>query len=161
MKKNSTSTTTSRFKEMTSEGSRCRYCGHTHPPRKCPAFHKFCGICKLKGHFAQVCRRKSYVNIIKNHNINENLYDLNDNETLFCGMVDIVKNQKIDNDWYSEITINKSKVIKMKLDSGAQCNVLPIKTYKMLNLSAPIERCTTKLRNYSGIEIETLGKMSY
>ena len=36
----------------------CRYCGSTHPPRKCPTYSKTCTECSKVGHFCRVCRSK-------------------------------------------------------------------------------------------------------
>ena len=35
--------------------NKCRNCGSTHPPKKCPAYGKECFSCKKKGHFKQFC----------------------------------------------------------------------------------------------------------
>ena len=35
--------------------TKCKNCGSSHPPRKCPAYGKECFSCKKKGHFKQFC----------------------------------------------------------------------------------------------------------
>ena len=35
--------------------NKCRNCGSTHAPKKCPAYGKECFSCKKKGHFKQFC----------------------------------------------------------------------------------------------------------
>ena len=35
--------------------SNCKYCGNTHPRRKCPAFGTKCQLCGKYNHFAAVC----------------------------------------------------------------------------------------------------------
>ena len=37
----------------TIKGKRCRNCGHTHPPRRCPAYKSNCYICNRRGHWAK------------------------------------------------------------------------------------------------------------
>ena len=34
----------------------CRYCGSSHPPRRCPAYGMMCGECSRVNHFSAVCR---------------------------------------------------------------------------------------------------------
>ena len=30
---------------------KCKFCGHTHKPRQCPAYGKICHLCGRKNHF--------------------------------------------------------------------------------------------------------------
>ena len=34
----------------------CKYCGSSHPPRRCPAYGMMCGECGWVNHFSTVCR---------------------------------------------------------------------------------------------------------
>ena len=40
--------------------TKCRNCGSTHPPKKCPAYGKECFSCKKKGHFKQFCQSSQH-----------------------------------------------------------------------------------------------------
>jgi hypothetical protein len=40
--------------------SACGNCGTQHDPRRCPAYGKTCNYCHKVGHFAQLCRQRSY-----------------------------------------------------------------------------------------------------
>ena len=40
--------------------TKCRNCGSTHPPKKCPAYGKDWFSCKKKGHFKQFCRSSQH-----------------------------------------------------------------------------------------------------
>ena len=42
----------------------------------------------------------------------------------------------------------------MKIDTGAQCNVIPIEKYYRWNIEAPINQSKSVLSNYSGSNIE-------
>ena len=44
----------------------CQYCGKLHAKRNCPAFGKFCNICKKKNHFSNVCKSKENIRQIEN-----------------------------------------------------------------------------------------------
>ena len=41
--------------EMIRAGT-CKYCGSSHPPRRCPAYGVMCGVCSWVNHFSAVCR---------------------------------------------------------------------------------------------------------
>ena len=36
--------------------STCKYCGSSHPPKRCPAYGVMCGKCSQVNHFNAVCR---------------------------------------------------------------------------------------------------------
>ena len=39
-------------------GRVCRWCGHSHRPRECPAYGKECLHCGIMNHFARVCNKR-------------------------------------------------------------------------------------------------------
>ena len=41
--------------EMIRTGT-CRYCGSSHPPRRCSGYGMICGECGRGNHFSTVCR---------------------------------------------------------------------------------------------------------
>lgn len=43
----------------------CQRCGLSHAPRNCPAYFKYCAICKLRGHFAKKCRNNNKVSVLR------------------------------------------------------------------------------------------------
>ncbi|KAK7016375.1 hypothetical protein SK128_024409, partial [Halocaridina rubra] len=47
-------------------GNRCKYCGRSYQPRKCPANGKTCNKCKKNNYFANVC---SQINEIQSTDI--------------------------------------------------------------------------------------------
>ena len=49
----------------TSSKQPCKKCGYEHVPRRCPAYHKFCSLCHLKGHFAKCCLKSKRVNYLE------------------------------------------------------------------------------------------------
>ena len=64
-----------------------------------------------------------------------------------------------DNELFVETTINSLKV-RLKVDTGAQANILPLYLFKELNKNATIKMMKTKqkLTSYSGDKIEVVGK---
>ena len=58
-------------------------------------------------------------------------------------------------DWNVDMAISE-KNVKLKLDTGAQCNVMPLDLYKRLTSEKP-RKAKTKLVSYSGHNIRTIG----
>ena len=88
----------------------------------CPARDPVCIMCKKKGHWKMVFRSKK---------VNEVLTD-DDIEELFLGeVIDAVEANQL-NSWKADIAIN-DKIIKFKIDSGADVSVLPYDVYNKLN----------------------------
>ena len=109
-------------------GRNCWRCEGSHPKWNCPAYHKVCGKCHKKGHYTKVCRFKK-VNVV--------------DEELMVGSVEC-------KDWFENIQVKlpgkKSVDLKIKLDTGAQVNVLPIQNLKSWGVK--ISRSKIKLQNY-------------
>lgn len=136
----------------------CRRCGSTHQVRQCPAFNLQCTTCKKKGHYAKMCRsNRSKVSSVQSsgHLCDAPDSDEDQQNVLFCGQVDMNNNGK---DWLTTILINDVISVYMKLDSGAQCNVIPISKYKLWNLKNTITKCSNKLRNYDNSNIKVIGE---
>ena len=84
--------------------------------------------CAKKGHWKTVCRSKK---------VNEVLTD-NDMEELFLGeVIDAVEANQL-NLWKADIAIN-DKIIKFKIDSGADVSVLPYHVYNKLKKQTELE----------------------
>lgn len=150
----------------------CNRCGRKHAPRNCPAFGKNCAICKGVGHFAVACRVKgSYKNPnenYKNQNVRKQVNeifkdhdDLSDQENFTQPfVVDCISEiNSIGQDlWYQELKIN-NKIIKFKLDTGAQCNVISSKLAS--GLGTEMQRSnTSSLVAFSGHRLAVLGQVS-
>ncbi|XP_024942173.1 uncharacterized protein LOC107269153 [Cephus cinctus] len=123
----------------------CQRCGRQHTYRQCPAYGKECNICKRKNHFAKMCRSK---------NSSEHRDDKVD--SLYVGSLNSSNNEF---DWMENTTVNNSRKIEVKLDSGTRCNVLP--SYKLKNLklkNVKIEKTNVKLTAYGGQRINVVGK---
>ena len=51
------------------------------------------------------------------------------------------------------------KTVNMKLDTGAQCNVLPYHVYKQIS-HKPLKASKSRLVSYSGHRLNTVGKVT-
>ena len=124
----------------------CGKCGYKHEPRKCPAFGKICKNCNKRNHFAKKCKSK------KMHEVQES-----DNDSdIFLNSVETRKKQV--NDWKVNVKILK-KNVSVKLDTGAQCNVLPLHMYKQIS-NKQLQRSKSRLVSYSGHRLDTVRKVT-
>ena len=87
-----------------------------------------CIMCKKKGHWKMVCRSKK---------VNKVLTD-DDMEELFLGEVIDAVEANQSNSWKADIAIN-DKIIKFKIDSGADVSVLPYDVYNKLKKQTKLE----------------------
>ena len=124
---------------------KCGKCGYKHEPRKCPAFGKICMNCKKKNHFMRQCRSK------KMHELQENDSDTD----IFLDSVETDQNA---GDWKVNVKICK-KTVSMKLDTGAQCNVLTLHIYNQIS-DRPLKPSKSRLVSYSGHKLNTVGKVT-
>ena len=136
---------------------KCGNCGgeHSSLQKACPAFGKICHNCRKENHFARVCRSKSAPTSANKQafQVDEIIDDMDD---FFIGTV---KNSSGDDDWSENILIN-NKPIEVKLDTGAQCNVMSRNVYntivqnniaqndKMTSLKITLLKTTTLLLSH-------------
>ena len=86
--------------------------GQVHQPQKCPAYGQVCHKCKQRNYYSKMCQSKP----------REFRCDDSDTDELFIGVLGTRPLKQ--KDWMQSVVINKPQV-NMKLDTGAQCNVLP------------------------------------
>ena len=77
-----------------------------------------------------------------------------DEQPFFIGTIGF--KQVPDKDWYVNFQINNC-TIPFKIDTGAQCNVMPRSTCNEAGIVTS-DRSRSKLVSYSGHEIKTIGK---
>ncbi|KAL9979645.1 hypothetical protein ACROYT_G017335 [Oculina patagonica] len=132
-------------------GIGCRNCGILHGLGRglCPAAGKQCHKCKKMNHFARMCQspggQKQQVNTV---------YDFDsdsDSETMFIGSVN-----SGDQDWVETVDFGSVKEV-FKLDTGAQCNVLPKTVYDKIT-TMPLLPSSARLESYSKTSIKPVGK---
>lgn len=144
----------------------CKYCGYTHAPRQCPAFGKECTKCKKPNHFAKVCQSKPGKNFPLAKSIDEIVPNSAADEVTNQG-------QYTTSDMGFEVTADDSprewfitarcgnQDIKLKVDTGATCNVMPQSVF--LSLKRPkteLRKYHDKLSAYGGHNLSVLGKVS-
>lgn len=101
----------------------CKYCGQSHDLKreKCPAYGKICSNCGKSNHFAQKCSKKGrQVNTISDVESNNS----SEEDLLTIEEVNSLKS-KSSHKIYAKIEVNRQRV-KMLVDTGATCNVIPV-----------------------------------
>ena len=112
---------------------------HKNEPCKSPAFGKICKNCNKRNHFAKKCKNKK-------------IHEVQDSDNDSDIFLNSVETEKQVNDWKVNVKILKKNVI-LKLDTGAQCNVLPLHVYKQIS-NKPLQR------SKSGHRQDTVGKVT-
>lgn len=127
----------------------CKRCGTTHGKRSCPAYKARCKSCNYRGHFAKMCTAKKLHEL---DNDSEAEIDIN---TLVINSIETVKDDA--DNWVEEIRINNID-IKAKLDTGAQCNVLPKYIVDKLSIKT-VKSNTTRLIGFGNNKIDVIGEV--
>ena len=126
----------------------CQFCGYRHKRGRCPAFGKTCNVCHKQNHFARVCKATTKeVHTVSNASTT-------DEQPFFIGTIG--SKHVGDKDWYVNFQINNC-TIPFKIDTGAQCNVMPKSTCDEAGIVTS-GSSRSKLVSYSGHEIKTIGK---
>lgn len=131
----------------------CSKCGLTHAYRNCAAYGKKCNICLRFGHFAKMCINRRSINAINT------IEDDREEKIYRIGMIESKNENK---KYWSETikVVNTNETINLKLDTGAECNVLGLKECKRINKDRNLRRTQSKLYNYDGSCIRVLGKIA-
>lgn len=106
------------FKKTNVDQCICNRCGTTHPIRQCPAFGKICKKCGKRNHFAVRCNSKEIKTI-----------ECASENNFFINMMNINKIQNKNYNWIEIIEINKNHKMEVKLDTGADSNVISEKEF--------------------------------
>ena len=152
------------YKNKPSENQICTKCSHRHDKRKCPAYGKECYKCKGVNHFAACCKNKSknvyrkQVNTVASA-VTDSDSDEPHSQSLFVGVVDRHdKGRQERKEMSMTMNIGEQRV-KIKLDTGAQCNVMSEQLLKEIAPDVKVNRTKVKLQSYSGHEVKVIGKV--
>ena len=113
----------------------CKHCGsHVKQRTKCPAFGKLCSACNKPNHFAEMCRSTSGKNSRPRNGVNMvNSEDSSEEELLsvsfdsYEGNVHAVNEDNLPEKKIFATMEIAGASIRMQIDTGASCNVLPQK----------------------------------
>ncbi|CAB4014143.1 Hypothetical predicted protein, partial [Paramuricea clavata] len=138
----------------------CSRCGSNHAPKQCPGFGQTCRKCHGNNHFAKMCRSKNLNTQMSETRVHEvRKEETTDNSSteedeLFIGEITTTtaKNVLITN-----LKVN-GKNVNFKIDTGAQCNVLPEEIFDGIKQKPQLIAAGTKLTAYGGAQVPVKGK---
>lgn len=130
----------------------CYKCGKTHSVNECPAYNKNCNICGYKNHFAIMCKNK-----IKSESKQLNIVEEDDKVTEYL-LLEKIGVGDTNNTWTDTVKINELNV-EIKLDTGAQLNVMPIEIYKKIK-SVQLEKSEIIIKTFGGFTMKSQGKIN-
>ncbi|XP_062542342.1 uncharacterized protein K02A2.6-like [Armigeres subalbatus] len=142
-------------KHRREEAYECNRCGRKHKRGACPAYDKTCNACGWRGHFAVMCKAKKRLH----KNVSEVTEQVSQREETDAEEFYIhALGDQHEDDWFETIYM-KGRKLSVKLDTGAQCNVLPASIVEKLPVA--IESSATKnLVTYNGQRIPVIGEIS-
>ena len=132
-------------------GRLCSCCGRKYVGKQvCPAKGKVCFKCKKCNHYSRMCRSKTVHEVEASNNSS---YEDGD---FFIRVVNEVSD--INDEISMQLFIEGSDLIKVKLDTGAEVNVMPVQVYNSLKTKSKVLQPTkVKLTAYRGNRISVLG----
>ena len=113
---------------------KCIFCYSSHPQGRCPAYGKLCHVCNKKNHFKVYCPRVGK----KVHEIEKGESDEPSDQSDYDFFIETVNIQdtshinqiKNENSDWSRTLPSNGIPISCKIDTGAQCNVIPLTILK-------------------------------
>lgn len=153
--------TTDKKQNQKSEEFDCRRCGTTHGKKQCPAYKKKCDSCGIPGHLSTVCRSKGKAKKKVNTMTAQQDSESEDDDLYLDEIAEEVhiaelKSTKNEDNWYEPASIGSQK-FRLKLDTGAQCNVLPEKFIQHANIELRKSK-VKRLISYSDHRIDVIGE---
>ncbi len=139
-------------KSETGKPFNCKRCGTKHQYAACPAYGKECGKCHKKNHYSKICFSQTDQTPKNFHTLEQC-----DSEELFVGTLNIKGSSQ--SAWFEQVSVD-GHLTTFKLDTGAEANVLPLKTFQKLNIrNSPLRPTNTTLIGYGNNRIKTEGKI--
>ena len=128
----------------------CSNCGYSHQPGQCPAYGRQCRKCRRFGHFQSQCRSQHAAKV--DSMTQNDMHGEDDSPEYF--LIDTVRNEG--KDWVAPLCFGDVS-IDFKLDTGAQCNVMPLEVYNRIS-TEPLLPSTACLESYTKSQIVPQGK---
>ena len=159
--------------------NKCKFCGGSHQRGKCPAYGKRCHKCQRRNHF-EVCCPEKEVNGVAEKN-NPTTSSSSDDDEFYIDMVtsdtlssinsesstmpstqaapetNVFTVDDTKSEWSVTLEMNGADVV-FKIDTGAQCNIIPKHLLHKLSPKPKIKPATIQLSAYNGTSIPVTGK---
>ncbi|UYV79263.1 K02A2.6-like [Cordylochernes scorpioides] len=126
---------------------RCSKCSMAHDFGKCPAYVKECYKCRKPNHFSNCCKNRSVRCIQESDEEKDNLLII---DSIMVGQV-------LRKPW-KELIYIQGHPVDVKLDTGADVNILPEKLIKEWPNMPLLETADCKIYTYTGQQIPVVGK---
>ena len=130
----------------------CWNCGRKHGFQKrelCPAYGKTCNKCHKPNHFAAKCRSKTNAKAVKAIEENNEIYQTN------------IPGTNIDDSQFVTLQLESGNYLRFQVDTGAQCNVVPMDLYKKATKDYKLSNvtpCQHIITAYGGTSIPIVGQ---
>ena len=153
VKKKETSHTTK--SEATKE---CWNCGRQHGRESkelCPAFGKTCDCCGKSNHFAKKCRQK------RSGRARNSVRTIGESEEVFP-VREVATLAMLDDSQCVTLKLDSGSYIRFQIDSGAQCNVVPLKLYQRATKDVrlkDVNRCQSSILAFGGSRLTVVGEV--
>ena len=138
------------------EGDSCGNCGRQHEPKRCPAYGQKCSNCRRRRHFAKYCRQPNRRQRSSSRAESKSstsgptrsVNALQDGiETLYVGELLSINSLSQKRAVFRDVIINDTPV-SVKLDTGAECCVMTLKTYNTIPARPKIVPTDVLIRAY-------------
>lgn len=142
--------TSNRPSNSTGMINNCTRCGRSHKIRECPAFGKQCNKCSKSNHFSSVCKQQN-ISTIDAHD------DSNDSSEYYIGTINCQSENSnaVTFPWIETIEMN-GKNVAVKIDTGAETDVLPLSVVKQIK-SIELRPTSVTLRAFGGEQLKPSG----
>lgn len=141
-------------------GKKCPRCGReAHNFENCPAKGRQCYACKGYNHFGSMCRARKQQQRPRNVSTVEQAEEGPKEDGPKTYVLDCIGRNL--NAWFENCKIIEcNKTVRFKLDSGADCNVIPKYIFDTLNITDALISTNDMATNYEGKLLKVLGKCS-
>lgn len=181
--------------KQTVQGDRpsCGNCGRKHKYKECPAYKSECSYCGNMGHWKECCRKmkfdqdnqpktkkqirrprhKKRMDALEQPSEDDEREDESTYISKFhaVSLSDKCLDAVTSDTAHTNLDIKLPQIpglcqLKVKLDTGANANALPLRTFRQMYPNTSVEEVAhahagTKLTSYSGDNIECLGTMNF
>ena len=138
----------------------CSRCKRTHGPslqNDCPAWGKTCYKCSGTNHFALCCRSKRMYQV----DAEDVSYNSDQSDEYFFGAIEYRNVGSVSHEpsrvWFEKVKVCGSH-IKMKVDTGAETNSIPQRTWRKITDRPDLVNSNVILRAFGGAVVEHTGR---
>ena len=138
----------------------CGNCGRKHEQHKrelCPAYGKVCNKCLKPNHFAMKCR--SRIGRAGHTRRQIQVIDEDDSDEVFPTEISAVN---LDDSQLVTLKLESGNFLRFQVDTGAQCNVIPLELYKKASRDFKMTRvipARTTITAYGGTTLPVVGSV--